>query len=99
MQRLPQWTAAAGGLIADIPADALGAQALPGPAMCSCCCNYVHKLHLKITGGPCPHAALTLPLLLPGPTLVQAAVAAGLDPELGNPTYRKPKTAILNFVR
>ncbi|KAL4427608.1 hypothetical protein ABPG75_001697 [Micractinium tetrahymenae] len=29
----------------------------------------------------------------------QAAVAAGLDPELGNPTYRKPKTAILNFVR
>jgi hypothetical protein len=26
-------------------------------------------------------------------------VAAGLDPELGNPTQRKPKTAILNFVR
>jgi hypothetical protein len=30
---------------------------------------------------------------------MQAAVAAGLDPELGNPTHRKPKTAILNFVR
>ncbi|PSC68981.1 hypothetical protein C2E20_7512 [Micractinium conductrix] len=29
----------------------------------------------------------------------KAAVQAGLDPELGNPTYRKPKTAILNFVR
>ena len=33
------------------------------------------------------------------PTALQAAVAAGLDPELGNPTQRKPKTAILNFVR
>jgi hypothetical protein len=30
---------------------------------------------------------------------LQSAVAAGLDPELGNPTLRKPKTAIVNFVR
>ena len=29
----------------------------------------------------------------------QAAKAAGLDPELGAPVTRKPKTAILNFVR
>lgn len=29
----------------------------------------------------------------------KSAVAAGLDPELGNPTLRKPKTAIVNFVR
>ena len=30
---------------------------------------------------------------------MQAAQARGLDPELGNPVTRKPKTAILNFVR
>ncbi len=33
------------------------------------------------------------------PTTPQAAKAAGLDPELGAPVTRKPKTAILNFVR
>lgn len=32
-------------------------------------------------------------------TTQQDAVAAGLDPELGSPSTRKPKTAILNFVR
>lgn len=33
------------------------------------------------------------------PCQPQAAKAAGLDPELGAPVTRKPKTAILNFVR
>lgn len=77
-----------------LPAACSGRRLCPLPVPATTMCDAAPVLCTLLSSGLTGHARHAA--LFGG---VQAAVAAGLDPELGQPVYRKPKTAILNFVR